>query len=82
MVIEPTLLLQYPLPVYFFLRRDAEGRLLAQRIAAGMEIMIRDGSLQACSSSTRAPASRLASCRNGASCNCAIPTCPRHPALP
>jgi hypothetical protein len=47
MVIEPTLLLQYPLPVYFFLRRDAEGRLLAQRIAAGMEIMIRDGSLQA-----------------------------------
>ncbi|WP_090186190.1 MULTISPECIES: ABC transporter substrate-binding protein [unclassified Duganella] len=45
MTIEPTLLLQYPLPLYFFLRRDAEGKLLAQRIADGMEIMIKDGSL-------------------------------------
>jgi hypothetical protein len=47
MAIEPTLLLQYPLPLYFFLRRDDEGRLLAQRIEAGMEIMIKDGSLNA-----------------------------------
>lgn len=47
MVIEPTLLLHYPLPVYFFTRRDAEGKLLARRIADGMEIMIRDGSLNA-----------------------------------
>ena len=45
MEIEPTLLLEYPLPLYFFLRRDDEGRLLAQRIEAGMEIMIKDGSL-------------------------------------
>jgi ABC-type amino acid transport substrate-binding protein len=45
MTIEPTLLLYYPLPLYFFTRRDAEGKLLAQRITDGMEIMIRDGSL-------------------------------------
>jgi hypothetical protein len=45
MAVEPTLLLQYPLPLYFFLRRDAEGQRLAQRIAAGMEIMIKDSSL-------------------------------------
>jgi len=47
MVIEPTLLLRYPLPLYFFTRRDDEGKLLARRIAEGMEIMIRDGSLNA-----------------------------------
>jgi hypothetical protein len=47
MAIEPTLLLQYPLPLYFFLRRDAEGKQLARRIAAGMEMMIKDGSLNA-----------------------------------
>ncbi|WP_229256872.1 substrate-binding periplasmic protein [Duganella lactea] len=47
MVIEPTLLLHYPLPLYFFLRRDDEGKLLAQRITDGMEMMIKDGSLNA-----------------------------------
>lgn len=47
MEIEPTLLLHYPLPRYFFLRRDAQGELLAQRIEAGMEMMIRDGTLNA-----------------------------------
>jgi ABC-type amino acid transport substrate-binding protein len=47
MVIEPTLLMQYPLPLYFFTRRDAEGKLLAQRISDGMEMMIRDGTLNA-----------------------------------
>lgn len=47
MEIEATLLLHYPLPRYFFLRRDAEGALLAQRIETGMEMMIRDGSLNA-----------------------------------
>lgn len=47
MVIEPTLLLQYPLPLYFFTRRDDEGKLLAQRITEGMEMMIKDGSLNA-----------------------------------
>lgn len=45
LVIEPTLLLRYPLPRYFFLRRDQAGRKLAARIEAGMEIMIKDGSL-------------------------------------
>lgn len=43
--IESTLLLHYPLPRYFFVRRDAEGQKLARRIAAGMEIMLKDGSL-------------------------------------
>lgn len=47
LAIEPTLLLHYPLPRYFFLRRDDEGRHLAKRIEEGMEIMIRDGSLAA-----------------------------------
>lgn len=45
MAIEQTLLLHYPLARYFFVRRDAEGQLLAQRIEAGMEMMIKDGSL-------------------------------------
>ena len=45
MALEPDLLLYYPLPRYFFARRDAEGRQLAQRITAGLEIMIRDGTL-------------------------------------
>jgi hypothetical protein len=43
--VEHSLLLYYPLPRYFFVRRDAEGEQLAQRIEAGLEIMIRDGSL-------------------------------------
>jgi ABC-type amino acid transport substrate-binding protein len=47
MAVEPTLLMYYPLPLYFFLRRDAEGKLLARRIEAGMEMMIKDGSLNA-----------------------------------
>jgi len=46
-VIEPTLMLRYPLPRYFFVRRDAEGDKLAERIRAGMEAMVRDGSLAA-----------------------------------
>jgi len=47
LAVEPTLLLQYPLPLYFFTRRDDEGKQLAQRIREGMEMMIRDGSLNA-----------------------------------
>jgi len=46
-VIEPTLMLRYPLPRYFFVRRDAEGDRLAERIRAGMEMMVKDGSLVA-----------------------------------
>jgi ABC-type amino acid transport substrate-binding protein len=47
MEIEATLLLHYPLPRYFFLRRDAQGEQLARRIETGMEMMIRDGTLNA-----------------------------------
>ncbi|MES2257777.1 MAG: hypothetical protein V4724_04625 [Pseudomonadota bacterium] len=47
MVIEPTLLLHYPLPRYLFVRRDAEGELLARRLQAGLETMVRDGTLSA-----------------------------------
>ncbi|KQQ47196.1 hypothetical protein ASF61_00630 [Duganella sp. Leaf126] len=45
MAVEQTLLVQYPLARYFFVRRDEQGKLLAARIEAGMETMIRDGSL-------------------------------------
>lgn len=45
--IEPTLMLRYPLPRYFFVRRDAEGDRLAERIKTGMEMMVKDGSLAA-----------------------------------
>jgi hypothetical protein len=44
--VEPTLLLYYPMPRYFFMRRDREGKLLAKRIETGLELMIADGSLQ------------------------------------
>jgi hypothetical protein len=45
--LEPTLMLRYPLPRYFFVRRDAQGDLLAARIRAGMELMVQDGTLAA-----------------------------------
>ncbi len=45
LAVEPTLLLYYPLPRYFFVRRDADGDQLAKRIEAGMEIMVKDGTL-------------------------------------
>ncbi len=47
MVIEPTLLLRYPLPRYIYLRRDAEGEALARRLKAGLETMVQDGALDA-----------------------------------
>jgi hypothetical protein len=47
MAVEPTLLLHYSLPRYFFVRRDAQGEKLAKRIESGLEIMLRDGSLSA-----------------------------------
>ena len=46
-IVEPSLALYYPLPRYFFVRRDADGDKLAQRISAGLEMMVRDGSLLA-----------------------------------
>lgn len=47
MVLEPSLLLEYPLPRYIFVRRDAEGEQLARRITAGLESMVQDGTLNA-----------------------------------
>ena len=47
LMVEPRLLLYYPMPRYFFVRRDAEGEHLAKRIEAGLEAMIADGSLRA-----------------------------------
>jgi hypothetical protein len=43
--VEPTLLLHYLLPRYFFVRRDAQGEQLAKRIESGLEMMVHDGSL-------------------------------------
>eukprot|EP01041_Mallomonas_annulata_P016097 gene16097-33795_t len=43
MTLEPSLLLEYPLPRYIFVRRDAEGERLARRITAGLESMVQDG---------------------------------------
>lgn len=46
LVLEPNLLLYYPLPRYFFVRRNPEGAQLAKRIETGLELMIRDGSFE------------------------------------
>jgi len=45
--VEPGIALYYPLARYFFTRRDAEGEVLANRLEAGLEAMVQDGSLQA-----------------------------------
>ena len=47
LAVEQDVALYYPLPRYFFVRRDAEGEQLARRIEAGLELMVRDGSLKA-----------------------------------
>ena len=47
LMVEPDLLLYYPMPRYFFVRRDPEGELLAKRLEIGLEAMIADGSLRA-----------------------------------
>jgi len=44
LVIEQRLLLYYPMPRYFFVRRDAAGEQLALRIEDGFNMMIKDGS--------------------------------------
>ncbi len=41
--IEPSLVLYYPLPMYFWFSRNAEGRRLAKRAEEGMRMMIADG---------------------------------------
>jgi hypothetical protein len=47
LMVEQNLLLYYPMPRYYFVRRDAEGERLAKRIETGLEAMIADGSLRA-----------------------------------
>ena len=42
--IEDSLILYYPLPMYFWFAQTPEGRLLAERTEAGMRIMLADGS--------------------------------------
>lgn len=44
-VIEPHLLLVYPMPVYFWFNKDEAGRLRAERVRAGLALMIADGGL-------------------------------------
>jgi hypothetical protein len=46
LMVEQGLLLYYPMPRYYFVRRDHEGELLAKRIESGLETMIADGSLR------------------------------------
>jgi len=47
LAIEQTLILYYPLPMYFWFSRTAEGRRLAARAEAGMRMMIADGTYDA-----------------------------------
>jgi hypothetical protein len=42
--IEDNIVFYYPLPMYFWFPKSAEGRRLATRAEEGMRIMIRDGS--------------------------------------
>ncbi|OYU99902.1 MAG: hypothetical protein CFE45_11230 [Burkholderiales bacterium PBB5] len=44
LAIEPSLLVYYPMPMYFWFARDDVGRSLAERAEAGMRLMIADGS--------------------------------------
>lgn len=44
MRIEKTLLLHYPLPIYFWFARSPEGSKLAERLEEGLRAMIEDGS--------------------------------------
>lgn len=44
LAIEQSLLLHYPMPVYFWFRNDAEGRKLAERVETGLRAMLADGS--------------------------------------
>jgi hypothetical protein len=45
--IEPSLLLYYPMPAYFWFSNSAQGKVLAQRVEAGMRLMQQDGSFDA-----------------------------------
>lgn len=45
-VVEPHLLMHYNLPVYFWFSRDPEGQRRAERVKAGLQMMVADGSLE------------------------------------
>jgi len=45
-VVERSLVLHYPLPVYFWFRDDEEGKALAERVTLGLRQMVADGSLE------------------------------------
>lgn len=45
-VVEPHLLMHYYLPVYFWFSRDREGQRRAERVKAGLQMMVADGSLE------------------------------------
>ncbi len=76
LAVEPTLLLHYPLPRYFFVRHDAEGRQLGARIAAGLETMLRDGSLKALFYRHKGPMIERAGLRHRRVLQLANPTLP------
>ncbi len=46
-VVERTLALHYPLPVYFWFRGDQEGHRMAERVRTGLRAMLADGSFDA-----------------------------------
>jgi len=46
-VIERSLILHYPMPVYFWFRNDRDGRKLAERVRLGLQKMRADGSFDA-----------------------------------
>jgi hypothetical protein len=46
LVVEPHLMLHYTLPVYFWFTRDKEGRRRAERVEAGLKMMVEDGTLE------------------------------------
>jgi hypothetical protein len=47
LAIESGLLLHYPMPVYFWFRDTADGRRRAERLRAGLDSMVRDGTMKA-----------------------------------
>ena len=46
LAVEKHLVLHYPMPVYFWFRDDGEGRRRAERVKAGLEQMVADGTLK------------------------------------
>lgn len=55
LVVERKLLLYYPLAPYLFVRRDAGGEQLAQRVEAGLHSMLKDGSFDKMFNVLKAP---------------------------